>query len=40
MKMEAPKQEYFSLKLPAPLGIIIPHRAVAQLDSLRLMKCF
>lgn len=38
--MEAPKQEHFSLNLLAPLGIVIPHRAVAQLDSLRLMKCF
>lgn len=38
--MEAPKQEHFSLNLPPPLGIITPRRAVAQLDSLRLMKCF
>lgn len=38
--MEAPKWERFSLNLPVPLGIIIPRRAVAQLDSLRFMKCF
>lgn len=38
--METPKGECFSLNLPAPLGIIIPRRAVAQLDSLGLMKCF
>lgn len=38
--METPRRERFSLNLLAPSGIIIPRRAVAQLDSLRLMKCF
>jgi len=40
IQMETPRLEHYSLNLPSLLGIIIPHRALAQLDSLRHMKCF